>query len=236
MELTKSEKEEIEKICKEIREEREKYPHRRLIPKLITWANDYDRAQYFLSKYDDVEQLENACDFVLEKAEAQKSIISTLKALDDEARDDILCQVDWIYRSQVNTDEYEKPLKQDGYVNFNPKRDGCHRILDLYFKNLAREKIANAVKLFDAENNEEFGKAMYAIKKDIDSATVTEKKFVRPFLSDIREKAVEKAERTKNRKDLKQCTQIVASEGLLQDFIEQALDISAQKSETEKEM
>lgn len=236
MELTEKEKEEIKKCSKEIKEEREKYPHRRLIPQLIAWANDYDRAQYFLNKWEKNEQVEGASDFVLEKAEAQQNIISTLKSLDDEARDDILCQVDWIYRSQVNTDEHEKPLKQGEYVNFNPKRDGCHRVLDIYFKNFAREKIVNAVKIFNAQNNDEFADAMYAIKKDVDKSTITEKIFVRPFLSSIKEQASEKAENTKSKKILKQCTQIIASEGLLQDFIEQALDINAQKSETEKEM
>lgn len=236
MELTEKEKEEIKKCSKEIKEEREKYPHRRLIPQLIAWANDYDRAQYFLNKWEKNEQVEGASDFVLEKAEAQQNIISTLKSLDDKARDDILCQVDWIYRSQVNTDEYEKPLEQGGYVNFNPKRDGCHRVFDLYFKNLAREKIANAVKVFDAENNEEFGEAMYAIKKDVEKTTAIEKVFIRPFLSDIKEKASKKTENTKSKTVLKQCTQIIASEGILQDFIEQALDINTQKSETEKEM
>lgn len=236
MELTEKEKEEIKKWSEEIKEEKENYLHRRLIPQLITWANDYDRAQYFLNKWEKDEQVEGASDFVLEKAEAQQNIISTLKSLDNDARDDILCQVDWIYRSQVNTDEQEKPLKQSDYVNFNPKRDGCHRVLDIYFKNFAREKIANAVKLFDAENNEEFADAMYAIKKDVDNATITEKIFVRPFLSNIKEQAIEKAESTKSRKVLKQCTQVIASEGIIRNFIEKDLDINAQKSETEKEM
>ena len=233
MKLTEEEKKEIKRWSKEIKEEKEKYPHRRLIPQLISWANDYDRAQYFLNKLDAGEQLENADDFILEKAEAQQNIVSTIKSLDNDARDDILRQIDQIYRLRANVNEYEKPQTQGNYVNFYSKRDGCHRVLDIYFKNLAREKIANAIKLFDAENNYEFGKAMYAIKKDVDMSTVTEKIFVGPFLRDIKEKVSERAENTKSKMVLKQCTQ---SEGLLQDFIEQALDINTQKSETEKEM
>lgn len=198
------------------------------ISNLLDLANEYNLAQDRINgKEEDQKILDK-----LEKRQKtlQREIFSTIRSHEKEDRSKIICKINWLIRDTENKIEDNEESKFSALT----LTANAQTVIDSYFTCFAQAKIANAMQIFSTNTNDQLGIAFCNIKEDVKGSALVENLFVRHYLEDIKNKSVEKSENSKDADTLKKCTQVIACESILQDFIDQEIERTTSKDYMDK--
>ncbi len=200
------------------------------ISNLFELANQYNKLEKKISQNEQITP-DNKKLLDIQKT-IQKQIYSSIRHRDKEERSKVIFQTDWFireYGKKENLDAQDKNSSETKVIL-------AKIIVDSYFKCLAQEKIASAMQIFEINTNKQLGIAFSNIRKSLKKLSLVEDLFIRNYLTEIKENAIAKSEKTQNQEVLKKCTRIIACEGILQDFIDKEIErTTSHKNEKDNE-